>query len=284
MGRLPIFWIHYQQNGGTWIADVAAAQGERFLRPFDGYVRSHPVPNYKHESCHTPVPCKLKAAYITRQNATFTAIERAFNPSVESCPGSFLYGTAIMHPRRFLHTALRHRPGMHPSKMLEILGGERIPRRQRLHSKCLGDPPYGDYDANIDGQYPHYDNYYVRGLNGFSAYWLPPGNITQAHFVAAVETLHQFDVILLLDELYLHKEQLVQTFGWQRRIIEHPVVSSNGGYKPNWMNWTAEQTAWLLELNQWDLELYEIARRRARWLSEAAAAKMSNAMAAPSPT
>lgn len=274
MGRLPIFWLHCQQNGGTWVATLAAAHGERILSPFGlpqtlsvSKVHGLAIPNYRNETCRSPVTCKLKAEYITLQKATFTAIERAFDSAVELCTGSFLYGTAIMHPRRFLLSALHHRPGMDPSKMLQILGGERTPKRQRLHDWCLGDPPYG-----VDGQYPHYDNYYVRGLNGFSAYWLPPGKVTRAHFVAAVETLHRFDMILLLDELHLHVDQLVHTFGWQRSIVEGQAVSSNGGYRPNWMNWTDEQMVWLLELNQWDLELYQVAQRRARQLSEAAAA------------
>ena len=273
MGRLPIFWLHYQQNGGTWITTVAQAHGERFLRP---HLRSHGrnLPNYLNETCRRPRSCKLKAADITLQNATFTAIERAFDRSVELCTGSFLYGTAIMHPRLFLHSALRHRPGMDPSQMLEVLHGARVPERQHAHDLCWGDPypVRGDNDVKLDGQYNHYDNYYVRGLNGFSAFWLPPGNVTRAHFMAAVEVLHRFDVILLLDELHLHLDQLVHTFRWQRSIIERPAVSSNNHrYTPNWMNWTDSQTAWLLELNRWDLELYEIARSRARQLSKAAA-------------
>ena len=115
------------------------------------------------------------------------------------------------------------------------------------------------------------DNFFVRNLNGFPAYWLPPGAITSGHLARAVDVLLQFDVVLILSEMGEHLEQLVHTFGWNRaRVKSTSPISSNGGYTPNWHNFTREQKAWLLELNRWDLALFDVARRRARELSDVA--------------
>ena len=146
--RPPIYWVHFHQNGGTWINALARAHHERYLAPCD------PFGNYQNESCKRPMPCAAKAARASRHNATFTAVERAFWAEHEHCNGSFLYGVALTDPSTFLDRSLRHRPGMHPELLLSKLRNKSRIGRQKQHDQCWGDFPHGNHDKNVGGQYP----------------------------------------------------------------------------------------------------------------------------------
>eukprot|EP00931_Biecheleriopsis_adriatica_P078832 TRINITY_DN52249_c0_g1_i1.p1 TRINITY_DN52249_c0_g1~~TRINITY_DN52249_c0_g1_i1.p1 ORF type:complete len:596 (+),score=97.44 TRINITY_DN52249_c0_g1_i1:26-1813(+) len=256
----PVFWLHLHQNAGTWMKECALKSEEIPLSPHDENLNSIA----EGDTCEAPMLCRDKLSLMAHQNATWTAIERSFDVDREYCPGDFLYGVAITDPELYIHTSLRHRAGMHPQLLIDKLtGNAEIFETELEKPTCWGASPFGDYDKNVGGQYPQYDNFIIRSLLGYKVFWLPPGSIDRTHLERAREVIQRFDVILIVNDMTRHRVQLLRTFKWDVATVNASQVTSNRGYVPNNFQFDEKQTAFLLELNRFDRELYSFAKRLA---------------------
>ncbi|KXZ56923.1 hypothetical protein GPECTOR_1g832 [Gonium pectorale] len=100
-------------------------------------------------------------------------------------------------------------------------------------------------------------NYYIRSLLGEAVYYLPPENITADHLKAALLSLIQFDVLLLLEQPSLNELLFEMAVGWglgfgsvhaRTSSQVHEIGKRGLPDRPEWVE--------LLKENQMDLELY----------------------------
>jgi hypothetical protein len=193
-----MFWVHIHNAAGTSIAKLARAFHERPLEPATG------IWNYKGESSRDRVKCGPgsranatfacadcagKAAEAARQGATWTAIERPLEASDFGC--DFDYGVTIRDPVATMMTTI----------VLDKVDVDALFARLETGRGPVGGADLPHRRGYLQRRAPlaHFDNYATRILLGYDVlYNVGLGELTEAHFAAAVKILERFDVVLAL--------------------------------------------------------------------------------------
>jgi len=243
--RKPVFYLHLHNQAGTFMARAALVMGENVLKPYTSTL------NFKTETCEAPVPCREKAKLAREQNATWTAVERSFNPDLELCTEDFTYVVTVKDPVAYFHTRLRHAARLNPEKMIDILRGKaQAVTNMDRHDRCW--PPTFNEE---DGLYPYFSNFLIRTFLGFNVWWSPVNAITREHLERAKKVALQFDVVLIADELPRHLAQLKAVLGWSKKRVRN--VREQNHEERNTAVWSKQQLAFLQEHNKLDLEFFE---------------------------
>jgi hypothetical protein len=217
-------------------------------------------------------------------NSTWMMYERAIDPDKEICPGVFNYGTIMREIAGFLKSSLSHVVGgtMSVDDLFVYLNGTRpVPydylRKQTLWwSLCWG--PRRRFRAlagdEIAGQFPQFDNFYIRNLLGHSVFWSPPGSINATHLQRAKAVLDNFQIIIMLESIKSQKIQLSSVAYWPDTVLDKKAIQSPH-FNGNNHTFNDDHMAFLLELNRWDRELIEYAKVLANGLTAQARARLA---------
>ena len=185
-----MLWVHMHNAGGTSIRHLAEEQGEVPLEPAS---KNWNFWLHAKETWET-VGCEAKVDLFGRQaSATWTMIERPMDAEDASCGGFFDYGTTLRSPvSTMLSTIVTN----------DIDVGALFAALETGSGRPLGNFSVPHAHLIEEGALlTHFDNYFVRSLNGRDvSREVGLGLLTEAHLAAALERLERFDCVLILED------------------------------------------------------------------------------------
>lgn len=198
----PMLWLHIHNAGGTSIRTLAETYGERPLEPA---TKNWNLWLHAKETWRT-ISCREKVDLFKRQAAaTWTMIERPFDAADAAC-AELAYGTTLRSPvSTMLSTIVTNNVDV--DALFDAL--------ERRGSPLNASIPH-DYLIEEGALLGHFDNYFVRSLNGRDvSQAVGLGMLTEAHLDTALERLRRFDVVLVLEDGAALDDAPLRSFrGW----------------------------------------------------------------------
>lgn len=256
----PLRWVHIHKAGGTFMCHMAYIAGETVVQPSDGACNWMGYDQYKDSGKRDELlPCKEQLAYFRQHNYTWGQLEREF-AAADRCFDEFDYGVMLREPLSLMTSEMNYHPGcflfggpcgggpVDPTDFLKQF-------RQQLRRKPL-------QDEVGDDQFPlwkFFDNVQTRILA--SALDVPPGGINESHAVAARRALEAFKVIARLEDLPQYGQRMFESLGWNSGMMRHVVEPVNAAptqpTRTAKFRFDAQDARFLLELNKYDLALWQ---------------------------
>ncbi|KAH8091193.1 rhamnosyl transferase [Aureococcus anophagefferens] len=197
-----MLWLHIHNAGGTSIRTLAETYGERPLEPA---TKNWNLWLHAKETWRT-ISCREKVDLFKRQAAaTWTMIERPFDAADAAC-AELAYGTTLRSPvSTMLSTIVTNNVDV--DALFDAL--------ERRGSPLNASIPH-DYLIEEGALLGHFDNYFVRSLNGRDvSQAVGLGMLTEAHLDTALERLRRFDVVLVLEDGAALDDAPLRSFrGW----------------------------------------------------------------------
>ena len=207
-----MLWLHLHKSAGSSIRHIAALNGEVPLQPA--------TTNWnlflKDRERDGVVNCTERLALFELQEAsTWVSVERPFEESADACLSSktkqFQMGVALRNPIETAESTMSYHD-INPEELTEKLKRaselKQRPRDVELARR-------GNMDRN--SPLAHFDNFMVRSLLGRTVFdEVPIGGVSEAHLKRALKSLEtRFDVVLVLDDLQKHLQQLAALRNWR---------------------------------------------------------------------
>jgi len=264
----PIMWIHIHKAGGTFMCALAKLAGEVVISPSDNACNWKGYDQYRNSGKKDKPSCEERAQHFEEQNATWGQIEREFDHE-DRCWESFDYGVTLREPLSLLQSEINYHPGCSPCPPgVEGLGGCWLfggpcgggpsnPEKflKQLNTTLTSPHKKAENEGGND-QFPlwkFFDNYQVRLLA--PALNVTAGGINETHLEAARKTLSNFSAVVRLEDMPHTSSKLFKALQWNKNMTKH--VGDHVNPASGDFNFTEEQTAWLKDVNKWDVMLYE---------------------------
>lgn len=242
-----VIWMHIHKSAGTFMCHIAGLAGEDVVRPaancnwqlHDMYGDSGKP--------QRGISCKDRSAYFQRHHYTWGQIERELFPS-DRCwgkdldGGNLTYGVMLREPLSLMRSMMNFHPQIGKEFVTAV-------KHEIASPKAA---PMPDQFA----QWKIMDNYAVRLLA--PALEVPAGQIDQSHYDKAIETLSHFRYVQRLEDLPDNAGTLFEELGWPPQM-RHTIQNKQNA-APSRFDFTADEAAWLREVNRWDIALYDAYR------------------------
>jgi len=198
------------------------------------------------------LPVKEQKGLVRGTGLEFFAIEYYGTPAefqwfdIHTEP-QFVYTTCLRHPVTRMISQYKY---------MRKIGA--LPPQVTLH----------DYLLRIKHQtrvphVDHADNLMVRQLSGpTNVYSIPPGGITLKHLNTALENLKmRFSVVLIMEDMEYTSQLLETVLGWKNVADLVGTKRNRGDGTDYWGEVDSQSWDLLMELNSWDLALYDEAKK-----------------------
>lgn len=239
--RKPMMWVHIHKSAGSFICAGAVLNGESIVKP-SGNCNWAEHDNGAGGLGSERTNCSKRTEYFEQHNYSWGQIERVL--ADEFCYTTFDYGIWLRDPVSLAESEANWHHMYTPGEISTSLNCVVQKRGELCPVKQKDDMPLWMY----------FDNYVVRIVGGPSVWNLPPGHVEERHARLALERLHPFKIVLVMEDVVSTEhgtDALFKKTGWKL----WPVKSKR--YHTHNKTFTNEERETIRKLNKYDYMLYD---------------------------
>eukprot|EP00927_Polykrikos_kofoidii_P052175 TRINITY_DN4595_c0_g1_i1.p1 TRINITY_DN4595_c0_g1~~TRINITY_DN4595_c0_g1_i1.p1 ORF type:complete len:340 (+),score=46.01 TRINITY_DN4595_c0_g1_i1:105-1124(+) len=234
----PVLWVHIHKSGGTFMCQLAAIAGEHVIPTKDTNCNWAGHDLYVDSGFpQKGVTCAERVYYFKSMGVSWGQLEHEIWDSC-LCWDDFFYGTMLRSPIGLMRSMMNYHP--HHGKAFV----------QDVQNELLYPSP-SSLTQNVTWKFM--DNFQIRVLA--SAMEVPAGKITIEHFDKARRVLDGMNVVARLEDLPNIGGDLFSRLGWSPDMAAYVGMPRNPS--DHVFDFTQEEAEMLLELNKFDVALYE---------------------------